>query len=183
MFRKLEQRNLNFVAEHDGQASLGRTNVANLGANQRPIRLAGSGKRDVRTQFGALPWRFSDGKLEVLLITSRDTGRWIIPKGWPIDGSTPAETAATEAFEEAGLEGKLSHTVVGFYGYLKQMDKTDDLPIVVAVFPIRVKRLLPDWPERTERKRRWLPAKKAAAMVAEPELRQIIKHFDPRQLR
>jgi 8-oxo-dGTP pyrophosphatase MutT (NUDIX family) len=157
--------------------------VTNLGANQRPIRLAGSGKRDVRTQFGALPWRVHDGRLEVLLITSRDTGRWIIPKGWPVDGATPAEAAATEAWEEAGVEGKLSHMVVGFYGYLKQMDKADDLPIVVAVFPIRVKRLVSDWPERAERKRRWFPAKKAAAMVAEPELRQIIKQFDPRVLR
>lgn len=157
--------------------------MANLGAKQRPIRLAGSGKRDVRTQFGALPWRVVDGKLQVLLITSRDSGRWIIPKGWPMDGATPAEAAATEAFEEAGVEGKLSHFVVGFYGYLKQMDKADDLPIVVAVFPIKVKRLLADWPERAERKRRWFSAKKAAAIVAEPELRQIIKDFDPRTLR
>ena len=158
-------------------------NVTNLGANQRPIRLSGSGKRDVRTQFGALPWRIRDGKLEVLLITSRDTKRWIIPKGWPMDGTTPAEAAAKEAFEEAGVEGKLSEMVAGFYGYLKQMDKSDDLPIVVAVFPIRVKRLLREWPEQPERKRRWFSVKKAATMVAEPELRQIIKHFDPRALR
>ena len=157
--------------------------MTNLVVNQRPIRLAGSGKRDVRTQFGALPWRCRDGKLEILLITSRDTGRWIIPKGWPMDGETPADAAATEAFEEAGVEGKLSQMVVGFFGYLKQMDKSDDLPIVVAVFPIRVKRLLRDWPERAERKRRWFPAKKAATMVAEPELRRIIKHFDPRAFR
>jgi len=157
--------------------------VTSLGENQRPIRLAGSGKRDVRTQFGALPWRYADGKLEVLLITSRDTGRWIIPKGWPMDGATPAEAAATEALEEAGVEGKLSNQVVGFYGYLKQLDDADDLPIVVAVFPIRVKRLLTDWPERADRKRRWYSAKKAANLVAEPELRQIIRHFNPRALR
>ena len=157
--------------------------MTSLGENQRPIRLAGSGKRDVRTQFGALPWRFADGKLEVLLVTSRDTGRWIIPKGWPMDGATPAEAAATEAFEEAGVEGKLSHQVIGFYGYLKQMDDADDFPIVVAVFPIRVKRLLSDWPEKADRKRRWFSAKKAANLVAEPELRQIIRHFNPRALR
>lgn len=149
-------------------------------ANQRPNRLAGSGKRDVRTQVGALPWRVNDGKLEILLITSRDTGRWIIPKGWPMDGTTPAGAAGTEAYEEAGVEGKLSNLVAGFYGYLKQMDKSDDLPIVVAVFPIHVKNLLHDWPERAERIRRWFPVKKAALMVAEPELSQIIKQFDPR---
>ena len=157
--------------------------MADLGVNQKPIRLAGSGKRDVRTQFGALPWRVSDGRVEILLITSRDSGRWIIPKGWPMDGATPAESAATEAFEEAGVEGKLSHTVVGFYGYLKQLDDADDMPIVVAVFPIRVKKLFNDWPERGERKRQWFPAKKAATMVDEPELRQILKQFDPRTLR
>ncbi len=155
----------------------------NHGANQKPIRLAGSGKRDVRTQFGALPWRMRNGKLEILLITSRNTGRWIIPKGWPMDGTTPADAAATEAFEEAGVEGKLSHVVIGFYGYLKRMDKSDDLPIVVAVFPIRVKRLLKQWPEQASRKRRWFPAKKAAQMVAESELRQIIRSFDPRVVR
>ena len=165
------------------RAIVGRLKVTNLGANQRPIRLAGSGKRDVRTQFGALPWRLADHKLEILLVTSRDTGRWIIPKGWPMDGATPAEAAATEAFEEAGVEGKLSHQVIGFYGYLKQMDDADDFPIVVAVFPIRVKRLLSDWPEKSDRKRRWFSAKKAAIMVAEPELRQIIRHFNPRALR
>ncbi len=162
-------------------------NVTNLGAHQRPIRLAGSGKREVRSQFGALPWRLTDGKLEILLITSRDTGRWIIPKGWPMDGATPAQAAATEAYEEAGVEGKLSHMVIGFYGYLKHIDKadrdkTDGLPIVVAVFPIRVKKLLADWPEKAERKRQWFPARKAATMVAEPELRRIIKHFDPQGL-
>lgn len=157
--------------------------MADLGVNPRPIRLAGSGKRDVRTQFGALPWRVNDGKLEILLITSRDTGRWIVPKGWPMDGATPAEAAATEAYEEAGIEGKLSNAVIGFYGYLKHMEEADHLPIVVAIFPIRVKKLLQDWPEKSDRKRRWFPAKKAAALVDEPELRQIIKHFDPRALR
>lgn len=155
--------------------------MSDLGTHQRPIRLAGSGKREVRTQFGALPWRLHDGKLEVLLITSRDTGRWIIPKGWPMDGATPAEAAATEAWEEAGIEGKLSHAVLGFYGYFKSMDKSDDLPIVVAVFPIRVKKLAANWPERRDRKRRWFPAKKAASMVSESELRQLIRHFDPRR--
>ncbi|MCB1336791.1 MAG: NUDIX hydrolase [Maritimibacter sp.] len=156
--------------------------MANLGSNQKPIRLAGSGKRDVRTQFGALPWRLHDGKLEILLITSRDTGRWIIPKGWPMDGATPAEAAATEAWEEAGVEGKLSNAVLGFYGYTKQIEEVDDYPIVVAVFPIQVKKLAADWPERRERRRHWFPAKKAATVVSEPELRQIIKTFDPRKM-
>jgi 8-oxo-dGTP pyrophosphatase MutT (NUDIX family) len=152
-----------------------------LNLKQKPIRLAGSGKYDVRTQFGALPWRVTDGKVEILLITSRGSGRWIIPKGWPMNGATPAEAAATEAYEEAGVEGKLSNAVLGFYSYRKRIAKDgDNLPIVVAVFPLRVKKMLKSWPEKHERKRRWMSRKKAAALVREPELAQMIRLFDPR---
>ena len=161
----------------------GITGVTDHSISQRPIRLAGSGKRDVRTQFGALPWRIRDGKVEILLITSRGTGRWIIPKGWPMDGATPAEAAATEAYEEAGVEGKLSNAVLGFYGYRKVIDSGDDLPIVVAVFPLRVKKMLKDWPEKAERKRRWVSQKKAATLLHEPELCQLVRHFEARALK
>jgi len=154
-----------------------------LGVKQRPIRLSGSGKRDVRTQFGALPWRLVDRKVEILLITSRGTGRWIIPKGWPMDGETPAQAAATEAYEEAGVTGKVSNAVLGFYGYRKTLEDGDDLPIVVAVFPIRVKKMLKRWPEKRERKRRWVSQKKASQLISEPELRRIVRHFDPRALK
>ena len=66
-----------------------------------------------RTQYGALCWRMHRGKVEVLLITSRDTGRWVIPKGWPIAGLAPAETAAREAWEEAGVEGDIADDGLG----------------------------------------------------------------------
>ncbi len=145
---------------------------------QRPIRVAGVAKRELRTQFGALPYRLRDGKVEFLLITSRGTGRWIIPKGWPMDGETPAGAAATEAMEEAGARGKLSEQVVGFYAYSKTY-KGDDLPCVVAVFPLRVKKLMKDYPEKGERKRKWFGRKEALAAVSEPELRRIIKDFRP----
>ncbi|MBT8416205.1 MAG: NUDIX domain-containing protein, partial [Silicimonas sp.] len=69
---------------------------------QRPLRLADGGKRDVRTQFGALCWRVVNDKVQVLLITSRRRKRWILPKGWPMDEATPVEAAQTEAWEEAG---------------------------------------------------------------------------------
>ncbi|HHB80995.1 MAG TPA: NUDIX domain-containing protein, partial [Aliiroseovarius sp.] len=106
---------------------------------QRPIRAAGVAKRELRTQFGALPYRIHGGKVEFLLITSRGAGRWIIPKGWPMDGETPAGAAATEAMEEAGALGKLAEQVIGFYTYTKT-HKGDNLPCVVAVFPMRVKK-------------------------------------------
>ncbi|MHA6266409.1 NUDIX hydrolase [uncultured Aliiroseovarius sp.] len=146
---------------------------------QRPIRLSLSDKRSVRTQFGALPYRLHEGRVEVLLITTRGTGRWIIPKGWPMDGETPAGAAATEAFEEAGVEGKLSHNVLGFFAYDKG-HAGERLPCVVAVFPLKVKKIHKSYPEKAERRRRWVSAKKAAQMVSEPELRRMIKDFDPK---
>ncbi|WP_432448094.1 NUDIX hydrolase [Aliiroseovarius marinus] len=149
---------------------------------QKPIRLSLGDKRSVRTQFGALPFRLNDGKVEILLITSRGTGRWIIPKGWPMDGETPAGAAETEAFEEAGIEGKLYDHVLGFYAYDKGF-AGEKLPCVVAVFPLKVKKQLKDFPEKGERRRKWVSRKKAAQLVSEPELRQMIKGFDPKGLK
>ncbi len=145
---------------------------------QQPIRVAGAAKRDVRTQFGALCYRIRDGKVQILLITSRGQGNWIIPKGWPMAEETPASAAATEALQEAGAIGVLSDQVVGFYSYTKSHEG-DNLPCVVAVFPLQVNKMLKDFPEKGERKRRWYDQKKAADMVSEPELRRIIKDFHP----
>ena len=149
---------------------------------QQPIRLPMSRKRDLRTQFGALCYRIQKDKVQVLLVTSRGRKRWIIPKGWPIDGATPAKAAAREAFEEAGAEGKITGNCLGIYSYHKAMDAIDDLPCVVALFPLRVKRLHAIFPEYKQRKRRWFSLKKAAAVLEEPELRQMVKAFDPRYL-
>lgn len=150
---------------------------------QRPVRLVGSaGKRDVRTQFGALCWRERGGKIQVLLVTSRRTRRWILPKGWPQDGATPAEAAAAEAWEEAGAIGRAMPVCLGIYSYLKDLDGEDALPCVVAVFPVKVKKLEKDWPEAALRKRRWASRSKAAAMVEEPELKRLIAGFDPAAL-
>ena len=67
---------------------------------QLPISLRGAAKSDVRTQFAALCYRIKRGKVQVLLVTSRRTKRWIVPKGWPMEGRTPADSAAQEAWEE-----------------------------------------------------------------------------------
>lgn len=150
-----------------------------LTIKQRPMRLPGAAKRDVRSQFGAIPWRVHDGRLEILLVTSRGTGRWILPKGWPMDGATPAEAAATEAWEEAGVTGVPSNAALGFYSYAKEYDG-NNLPVVVAMFPLRVKKVHKDWPEKDERKRKWVGRKKAAALLKEPELSQMVRKFDPR---
>jgi 8-oxo-dGTP pyrophosphatase MutT (NUDIX family) len=147
---------------------------------QAPLKMTGSAKREVRTQFAALCYRVVDGETQILLVTSRQRGRWIIPKGWPVEGATPADAAATEAFEEAGVTGKTFNICLGIYSYTKVMDDGEaDLPCAVSVFPVRVKKVLKTYPEMGERRRKWFTAKKAASKVREPELRKILKHFDP----
>ena len=149
---------------------------------QRPLRLGDSRKTQVRTQFGALCWRRREGKVEVLLVTSRRSKRWIIPKGWPVDRETPASAAETEAWEEAGASGKVSPVCLGIYSYEKGLSGDEFVPCVVAVFPLKVSKLRDSYPERKERKRKWVRQKKAATMVAEPELAAMIARFDPGML-
>ena len=150
-----------------------------LRMKQAPLRMEAKNKRDVRTQFAALCYRVHKEKTQVLLVTSRQRGRWIIPKGWPVEGATPAQTAATEAFEEAGVEGKTFNICLGLYSYTKMMDGEPDLPCAVSVFPVRVKKVLDEYPEMGERRRKWFSLKKAVEKVREPDLRKILKHFDP----
>lgn len=149
---------------------------------QRALNLPDVGKRDVRTQFGALCWRRKDDEVQVLLITSRRRKRWVLPKGWPMDGATPAEAALTEAWEEAGVEGAAKPVCLGIYSYDKELDDDTVMPCVVAVFPVKVKELADMWPEKPERQRKWVAPKKAAALVDEPELAAILAAFDPSKL-
>lgn len=151
-------------------------------ANQQPVQLIDQGKRGVRTQFGALCWRRRGDEIEVLLVTSRRRKRWIVPKGWPADRMTPSRAAMTEAWEEAGAKGKVSTNCLGIYSYHKELDEKTSLPCIVAVFPMRVKKLHAIYPERPQRKRKWFSQKKAAKLVAEPELSELIARFDPTEV-
>lgn len=144
----------------------------------RPIRLADGGKRGLRTQFGAVCWRRRKDRVELLLVSTRDDRRWVIPKGWPMDGKTPARAAAIEAWEEAGVAGRGRPVCIGLYTYLKRPED-DGLPVVVAVFPLEVTRMARDWPERAQRKRRWVSRKKAAKLVGDPELARLLRDFTP----
>lgn len=134
-------------------------------------------KREVRTQFGALCWRMRKGEPEILLITSRGTGRWIVPKGWPQKGNTAAKAAATEAWEEAGVTGNIDPQCLGIYGYEKRQGRRRSDPCVVAVFALEVTKIADKWPEARERKRKWVSPGKAAEMVLEPELARMIRDF------
>lgn len=137
---------------------------------------------DRRTQFGALCWRTSRGRTEVLLVTSRETGRWVIPKGWPITGLEPAEVAAREAWEEAGAKGSAGPHCLGFFTYDKVLDRAADpveVPCVVAVFPMRVTHRDKVFPEVRERRVKWFTPDRAATKVDEPELQTLIAGFTP----
>ncbi|WP_420861052.1 NUDIX hydrolase [Algirhabdus cladophorae] len=158
---------------------------ARVGMNkaiQSPVFMNGHSKRGLRTQFGALCFRVVNDKTEVLLITSRRSGRWIIPKGWPMDEKTPARAASREAYQEAGIKGKSYQTCLGGYSYVKILDPTDVLPIMVLVYPIKVKTIVQDYPEAKQRKRKWFSLKKAAKKISDPEMGAIIRRFDPKLL-
>lgn len=129
------------------------------------------------TQVAALPWRRGEAGVEILLVTTRSTKRWVIPKGWPMAGKPDHDAAAIEAFEEAGVRGVVSHLPVGRYGYLKMSDKGKARPVEVTVYALQVKRELSDWPEREERERRWMSSAKAAALTGEPELAPVLMNF------
>jgi 8-oxo-dGTP pyrophosphatase MutT (NUDIX family) len=132
-----------------------------------------------RNQFGALCWRMRKARPEILLITSRDTGRWVIPKGWPMDSLSPDKAAAREAWEEAGVEGQMTPAALGYFAYRKGLTPQSAVPCVVEVFSLRVERLADDYPERGQRRRKWFSPEKAARKVDEPELRHLIVSFAP----
>jgi 8-oxo-dGTP pyrophosphatase MutT (NUDIX family) len=136
-----------------------------------------------RLQVAALPWRMDEAGVEILLITSRDTGRWVLPKGWPEAREPLSEAAAREAGEEAGLSGVVSHIEVGRYFYAKALASGQEVPCEVLVYPLQVTEMAAKWKERHERERRWFGGHEAAGMVAEPDLGQIIAAFaaDPRR--
>lgn len=146
-----------------------------------PIDMLGNAKSDLRTQFAALCWRKAGKKHEILLITSRDTGRWIIPKGWPMDGKTPSEAAEQEAWEEAGVTGKIGNSSVGVFSYTKPLDETRR-PCLAVVYPLKVKTAHPNWPEKSQRKRKWFSPKAAAKRVTDVELKSVILDFKPELL-
>lgn len=146
---------------------------------QSPMRLDGAAKRDTRSQFAALPFRVKKSGVEILLLSSLETGRWIIPKGWPMHDKTPAEAAAIEAWEEAGIRGVVSETCAGFYSYNKRLPDGTQAPCIVAVFPLEVRKQEKDFPEAGERKLKWMSQRKAAGKVEEGDLKKIIRNFDP----
>ena len=142
------------------------------------------GDRAIRVQYGALPYRYAaTNSLEVLLITTRQTRRWIIPKGWPTKGLKPPKSAAREAYEEAGIRGTVGIKSIGVFSYEKCLDANGvTVPCEVRVFPMIVKRQLDTWPEANEREARWFESSKALSTIEESGLRQLIESFAQRMI-
>ena len=135
-------------------------------------RLLGFGRRPVR-QAGAIPYAVRDGAVVVLLITSRRTGRWIFPKGGLVDGLDEPAAAAREAWEEAGVRGRVGRTCLGLRRAYKIRGRTA-VPLEIAMYPLRVEREADDWPERDQRRRCWLPVAEARRRVRDRALARMI---------
>jgi 8-oxo-dGTP pyrophosphatase MutT (NUDIX family) len=112
-------------------------------------------------QFAALPFRMRDNDVEILLITTRKKGRWSVPKGWPIRRNTPQQTAATEAYEEAGVHGAVGNRCIGQFRK-RRLKKQQPVMCDVQVFPLEVNRQRENWPERHERSRIWVAPREGA---------------------
>jgi 8-oxo-dGTP pyrophosphatase MutT (NUDIX family) len=141
-------------------------------------KIARKGK--VLHQVGALPYRRVDaGAVEFLLLTSRTTRRFIIPKGWQMKGRTDQQAAALEAKQEAGVTGRIDPTPVGAYQYWKRL-KNAFVPIKVTVYSLEVEAELSNWKERQQRQRKWLTSDEAASLVDEPGLVSLLAAFSPR---
>ena len=137
-------------------------------------------KRSARAetrQVAALPWRVGANGLEILMITSRETRRWVIPKGGRMAGKTDPQAAAVEAMEEAGVQGEIEQIALGTFRYAKRLKNGDERMCIVSVFPLKVLIQLGAWPEAAERERRWMLVEDAAASVMEPDLADLIRSF------
>jgi 8-oxo-dGTP pyrophosphatase MutT (NUDIX family) len=137
-------------------------------------------RKTTGVQYAALPYRLNGEALEVLLITSRRTRRWIIPKGWPMEGRRPAACAAREALEEAGVTGPMAKLPIGHFRYLKELRMGVELPCRVEVFALKVTHEQDAWQEKDRRERRWFAAAEAADRVGEPQLKLVIQRFASR---
>lgn len=144
--------------------------------DKRALRMAKAAK--MRLQVSALCYRWTpEGKLRILLVTSRRTKRWIAPKGWPMRGRTHAQTAAQEALEEAGAIGKVATKPIGYYQYRKHLGGRKSVMCLVQVFPMEVTRLRREFREKGQRKVTWMKPKKAIEKSDPREFSRLIKEF------
>ena len=128
-------------------------------------------------QIGALPYVETERSSLVLLITTRGTGRWTIPKGWPEPGLSNAELAVREAFEEGGVEGEVSREPMSSFIYTKRLHLFSWIRCRVEVYHLKVDRQHLSWPEKASRRLMWVEPSKAATFVKESELASVLRQF------
>lgn len=128
-------------------------------------------------QVAALCFR-RNPRVEILLVTSRETKRWVTPKGWPMTDRPDYAAAATEAFEEAGVDGVISEAPIGAFRFTKTLKRGGSRALAADVYALEVIKLRDDWPERGERTRGWFTPEEAAAAVDEADLADLIRVFD-----
>lgn len=144
--------------------------------DKKTIRKANKGERIA--QVAAIPFRIvAGGALEVMLVTSRGTRRFIVPKGWPMKGKSARQAALIEAREEAGVIGKALKRPAGSYCYWKRLS-TSFVHVEVTAFLIEVTDEIEDWQEAGARQRAWLQPADAALLIDEPELSTLIRKLD-----
>ena len=131
---------------------------------------------EIRRQYGAVPYRIGEGgHLEVMLVTSRETRRWVVPKGWPIKDLKPHSSAEREAYEEAGIIGRIAKRPCGAFRYVKRLNSGEMVSCEVQVYPFEVRRELSEWPEKGQRQRMWTAPASAAELVQEPDLAELLR--------
>ena len=135
------------------------------------------GAKNETIQYAALPFQIVDGQPKVLMVTSRETKRWILPKGKPEKKMAPALVAANEAYEEAGVRGHVSDEVFGAFTSAKRLPNGREIPFMVHVFLLEVHEVLAKWPEMKQRERRWISPGDAALIATEPGLSEILLEF------
>lgn len=136
---------------------------------------------DPAHQSGAIPYTIVEGQFVLLLITSRRTGRWIFPKGEPIEGLEPWQVAAEEAREEAGVEGEIERAPIGTYRTMKTRGLRR-MPVLVDLFPLRVTRQLDQWPEKGSRYRHWAILPEAKRLLSDKHLAELATRLSRRVL-
>lgn len=145
---------------------------------KRGPRQASSASSLIPVQYGAVPYRFTQaGALEILLITTKRSKRWIIPKGDPIKGLKPPKSAEREAFEEAGIRGSIGRKSIGSFRFQKTLEGAPDLLCEVKVYALNVKEQMKDWPEASQRTLCWFAPPEAQAAVTDPGLQLLISRF------
>ncbi len=136
------------------------------------------GNTKALTQVAALPYVVLRTGVEILLVTSRRKGHWLLPRGWPVDGMSYRLAAAREATEEAGLVGDIGDIALGDYLYKKRTDHGYRVPCRVFVYPLHVTEQRLEWPEKKERRQKWCDFQTARTLVQQKSLAAFLQSLD-----